>query len=70
MSGDLGINVKESFKEEFKGKQEIGFVSSYRNPRLALLCWMNDGKNWTSENKGDKIRGKVKAVMVLMEAFI
>lgn len=38
MSGDLGINVKESFKEEFKGKQEIGFVSSYRDPRLALLC--------------------------------
>lgn len=38
MSGDLGINVKESFKEEFKGKQEISFVSSYRDPRLALLC--------------------------------
>lgn len=27
MSGDVSINVKESFKEEFKGKQEIGFVS-------------------------------------------
>lgn len=41
MSGDVGINAKEDFKEEFKGEQESSFVHIYRDPRLALLCWMN-----------------------------
>lgn len=44
MSGDVGINVKESFKEEFNGKQEIGFVSSYGDPQIGLTV-LNDGKN-------------------------
>lgn len=50
MSGDVGINVKESFKEEFNGKQEIGFVSSYGDPQIGLTV-LNDGKNWFSKNK-------------------
>lgn len=40
MSGDVGINAKESFKEEFKGEEEGSFGCIYRHPKLALLCWM------------------------------
>lgn len=40
MSGDVGINAKESFKEEFKGEKESSFVCSYRDPKLALPWWM------------------------------
>lgn len=38
MSGDVGINAMESFKEKFKREQESTFVDIYREPKLALLC--------------------------------
>lgn len=40
MTGDVGINAKENFKEECKEEQESSFVHIYRDPKLVLLCSM------------------------------